>query len=85
MNKGLETPLNSELIKILSDKIKSEKISLHKIAAPYATDAPHYAEKGINAVVFGPGDIGLAHKPAEYIDLNQMEKGMNIFYKLMTE
>jgi acetylornithine deacetylase len=38
----------------------------------FGTEAPFYTELGAQSVVFGPGDIDLAHQPDEYLDLNQV-------------
>ncbi len=45
------------------------------IGATYGTDARHYIEAGIPAVVFGPGDINEAHYPDETIDWADVETG----------
>ena len=39
---------------------------------PAWTDAAHLLEKGIPAVVFGAGDLALAHTPQEHVDLNEL-------------
>ena len=45
------------------------------IGATYGTDARHYIEAGIPAVVFGPGDINEAHYPDETIEWADVETG----------
>jgi acetylornithine deacetylase len=45
------------------------------IGATYGTDARHYIEAGIPAVVFGPGDINEAHYPDETIEWAEVETG----------
>jgi acetylornithine deacetylase len=40
----------------------------------FGTEAGHFAARGIPAVVCGPGDIGVAHKPDEYVELEQLER-----------
>jgi acetylornithine deacetylase len=44
------------------------------IKLAFGTEAGHFAARGIPAVVCGPGDIDVAHKPDEYVELNQLER-----------
>ena len=41
-------------------------------AVSYFTEAPYFQAAGMSTVVFGPGSIEQAHKPDEYIDVEQM-------------
>jgi acetylornithine deacetylase len=40
----------------------------------FGTEAGHIAARGIPTVVCGPGDIRVAHKPDEYVELDQLER-----------
>jgi acetylornithine deacetylase len=44
------------------------------IKLAFGTEAGHYAARGIPTVVCGPGDIRVAHKPDEYVELAQLER-----------
>ncbi|MPZ15556.1 MAG: ArgE/DapE family deacylase [Chloroflexi bacterium] len=44
-----------------------------------ASDARFLAESGAETVLFGPGDIGLAHTARESIDLHELEHGAGIY------
>jgi len=52
------------------------------IGAPFGTDAWALSEAGIPTVVFGPGSIEQAHTADEWIDIDQLEHGAEIFYRL---
>jgi acetylornithine deacetylase len=39
----------------------------------FGTDAGHFCRAGISTVVFGPGSIGEAHKPDEFIEVSEIE------------
>ena len=41
-------------------------------AVSYGTEAGLYQQAGIDAIVCGPGDIGRAHRPNEYIELGEL-------------
>jgi len=40
---------------------------------PYWTEAAMLSQAGINAVVYGPGNLEQAHKPNEYVEIAQLE------------
>ena len=40
-----------------------------------SSDARFLAEAGADVVVWGPGDISVAHTAREFIDLDELERG----------
>ncbi len=51
------------------------------IGVRFGTHASRVAAAGIPAVVFGPGSIEQAHTKDEWIDLDQVEKAAEIYYR----
>ena len=49
----------------------------------YGTEASHFQAAGYDAVVCGPGDIGIAHQPNEYIEIAQLNAGQKFMEKLL--
>jgi len=49
----------------------------------FGTEAGHFAARGIPTVVCGPGDIGVAHKPDEYVELAQLERCAHFLRELV--
>ena len=49
----------------------------------YGTDASSFSRAGIPAVVLGPGDIAQAHTADEWIELEQLRAGVEVYYNLM--
>jgi len=43
--------------------------------APYVAEAGQFQGAGFPTVICGPGSIDQAHKPNEFIDLNQINEG----------
>jgi acetylornithine deacetylase len=39
----------------------------------YWTEASRLSERGIDAVVFGPGDVAQAHAADEYVEIAELE------------
>jgi acetylornithine deacetylase len=54
-------------------------------AVPYGTDASTISLAGIPAIVFGPGDIALAHTCDEWVPLNEVAQAAEILYRLATD
>jgi len=44
----------------------------------FGTDAGHFVEGGISTVVCGPGSIGEAHKPDEFIEIDQIASCLDL-------
>jgi acetylornithine deacetylase len=49
----------------------------------FGTEAPCYQQAGMSVVVFGPGSIDQAHKPDEYISLDQVDACVEFMRRLM--
>jgi acetylornithine deacetylase len=54
------------------------------VGVPYATDAAPVAALGIPTVVFGPGSIEQAHTADEFISIEELQLGAEIFYQIAT-
>ncbi len=48
----------------------------------YSTEGPYYQEARMPVVVFGPGSIEQAHKPDEYLELEQLDACLAFLRKL---
>jgi acetylornithine deacetylase len=51
----------------------------------YGTEAGHFQAGGYSAVVCGPGDIDVAHKPDEYLPVAQLEAGHTFMKHLLKD
>jgi acetylornithine deacetylase len=47
--------------------------------ASWFCDAAHFADQGIPAVALGPGSIKQAHTSDEYIEVAELERGVEFF------
>ncbi len=65
---GLETPIDAEVVSLA--KALSGGNVTGKVA--FGTEAGLFHESGIPSVVCGPGSIEQAHKPDEYVSLEQL-------------
>jgi succinyl-diaminopimelate desuccinylase len=80
----LETNKNSEFVRIFCSVVGIDETKV----VGYTTDGPYFASLGGPVVIFGPGKSHLCHKPNEYIDISDLEKGVehykNIIMKFLT-
>lgn len=51
----------------------------------FATEAPFFAEEGLQTLVMGPGDIAQAHQPDEYLALDRIRPSLEILQQLIRD
>jgi len=66
---SFETPADSSLVGFLES---ASGRSAGTVA--FGTEAPSMISLGASAVVFGPGDIRVAHRTGEFVPLNQLDR-----------
>jgi len=49
------------------------------------SDAENFVAAGFPAIVFGPGNLAVAHTPFEHIDLEEVKQATNILYHLFCD
>ncbi|HEX7651011.1 MAG TPA: acetylornithine deacetylase [Noviherbaspirillum sp.] len=67
---GMSIAESTDLVRLVKRLSGSENVS----AASYNTEAGLFQEAGIPTVVCGPGDIVQAHRPNEFVSLEQLAK-----------
>ncbi len=76
----LDVPLDSQVVTLLKDILGTDPVG-----APYYTEAVSYTKAGIPTVICGPGSIDQAHTPDEYISLEQLEQGVEVYKELIKQ
>lgn len=51
--------------------------------AKYGTEASTFGQAGFPAVVLGPGDVAQAHTKDEWLDLNELRRGCEVYLAVM--
>jgi acetylornithine deacetylase len=87
---GIETIKHNEVPGLAVEKDSpAEALALHcshsngTHTVSYCTEAGLFQEIGIPAVVCGPGNIEQAHKPDEFIEIDQLRKCETFFERLI--
>ena len=55
------------------------------IVVSFGTDGCYIQKAGIDTIVFGPGSLAQAHQPDEYIDISDLQIGLDFLARLKTE
>ncbi|ESY45973.1 hypothetical protein X745_31370 [Mesorhizobium sp. LNJC374B00] len=80
----LEDATGSRIAEVAAEACRSiagTGATLH--GAPWGTDASQLQLTGAKCVVLGPGDIAQAHTIDEYVDLDEVEKATEIYFRMM--
>lgn len=51
--------------------------------ALFGTEAPYLAQLGLQTLVLGAGDIGVAHRPDEYVTMAEIERATDLYEQLL--
>jgi acetylornithine deacetylase len=77
---GLDTAPEDKIVQLA--KTLAGANSLHKVA--FGTEAGLFSEAlGVPAVVIGPGSIGQAHKPDEFVEISQLDASLSFIEALI--
>jgi len=69
LDAGMETAPDSRLVRMLESATGRDAGTI-----AFGTEAPQMAELGAEAVVFGPGDIRVAHRTDEFVPIDELSE-----------
>ncbi len=75
---ALDTPDGDEFSQWIRKILDSSESSG---AVSYGTEAGMFSEIGIPTIVCGPGSIDQAHRPNEFVELNQLQSSINFLHQ----
>jgi acetylornithine deacetylase len=75
---GMETPADAPLVRALEEATGRAAGTIS-----FGTEAPQLAELGADAVVFGPGDIRVAHRTGEFVPASELREAASILRGLI--
>ncbi|QEG37031.1 M20 family metallopeptidase [Bythopirellula goksoeyrii] len=79
---GLQAGENQAWAEEVAVIARSTGIASDIVGVPYGTDAWVIAAHGIPTIVFGPGSITQAHTDDEWISVEQLEKGVEVYRRI---
>lgn len=72
---------NADLTKTLLECVAAVDGRHQAIGVPYGTHASRTCAAGVPSVVFGPGSIDQAHTKDEFLDIDQLEKAADVYFR----
>jgi acetylornithine deacetylase len=75
-DEGFDTRADSPLVRLLE-----ECAGQRSGAVAFGTEAPQMIQLGAEAVVFGPGNIRVAHRPDEFVPIDELHRCAEIMGK----
>jgi len=73
LDEAMETPADSPLVRFLE-----EETNMKSGTIAFGTEAPQMIEMGAQAVVFGPGDIRVAHRTGEFVLAEELHSAVRL-------
>lgn len=73
---------DAPVVKALGNSLRAEKLRVSIEGLSAWTDAAVLNESGIEAVCFGPGDLGLAHAAEEFVLIDEIEKATRVLTRV---
>jgi len=81
---GLDTSPDDPYLRKLADVLSRQASGACLTGAPWFADCSLMAKGGVPAIAFGPGSINQAHTKDEYIEVTELEKGVEIFLDFLS-
>ena len=75
---GMETERSAPLVRALEEATARASGTIS-----FGTEAPQLAELGADAVVFGPGDIRVAHRTGEFVPVSELNEAVSILRRVI--
>jgi acetylornithine deacetylase len=75
---GIETRWDAPLVRALEEATGRAAGTI-----AFGTEAPQLAELGADAVVFGPGDIRVAHRTGEFVPIAELREAVSILRRII--
>jgi len=80
---ALEEPADSAASQHVANACRKVIGRADFVVAPYATNAGIYHAAGIPSLVIGPGSLAQAHTKDEFVDLNEVVRGVDLFAEII--
>lgn len=82
---GLSDRTNRRVAERLPSLVREMGRPSEIVGVPFGTDAAALSAAGVPTVVFGPGSIAQAHTADEFIEIDELRFGAEVFCRVATE
>jgi len=83
IQRSLAPDKNQDFARHIGNVLQSLGLDPNPVGVKYGTHASDFAAVGLPAIVLGPGDIAQAHCKDEFIDLEELERGVGVYRNIM--
>jgi acetylornithine deacetylase len=83
-DRPLETPVDCAVVRHTVQVLKEMGLDPRPCGVPYGSDASKLSAVGIPSIILGPGSIEQAHTVDEFVEIEQVEKALLAYKRLMT-
>ncbi len=80
---SLPDEASAPLVPLVSGVLSAHQLPTAPFGAPFCTHAGPLAAAGLPAIVIGPGDPMPAHTPEEWVELDAIRRGVEVYRNLM--
>lgn len=78
---ALDTPEHLPVVAFIQHLSQNSRLD----AVSYASEAGQFSDEGFQSVICGPGSIAQAHRANEFIDMKQLQLGVDMIHRLIQE
>ncbi len=80
-----ESPVDSKIVKLMQSIHKKEGLDQKVYGIQGTTELTAFVQNGMEGIVYGPGDLAMAHTVNEHISISSLKKGKKVFERLLNE
>ncbi len=74
---------DSQILLLLEQALNSHNLEHERKFEPWYSDAGHFSDAGYDTVLWGVGDMAQAHSENEYIEIEQLYKGVQVLASML--
>ncbi|MEM7368260.1 MAG: acetylornithine deacetylase [Bacteroidota bacterium] len=78
---ALDTPDHLPVVEFIKNLSQNRQLN----AVSYASEAGQFSDEGFQSVICGPGSIAQAHRANEFIEIHQLNLGVEMIQRLVRE
>ncbi len=84
-DEAMETPADSPVVMHCSRALEAMGLDGEPVGVPFGCDCTKLSRAGIPSVIFGPGSIEQAHGAVEFVEIDQVEKALDFYRRVILE
>jgi succinyl-diaminopimelate desuccinylase len=79
----LGTPPDARLARAAAAACREARLPVEPIGVSYWSDGGHLAARGVETIVFGPGNIANAHGPKDHVAIDELTLAVKLYRRIV--